>query len=203
MSPQNEDPESTKERTPGQSSPPERFAVEVCAEVPAELVRERCCDLNVLLRLSILSGLQMELESTLNLLLDFAYDIAPYERALVYFWDESKEKPKLSIARHFVEVATEGLKDGNVLNCWATRCGRPLLITQGQDAQADNVLAAARAAASTLSAWASCPWLMSNGRPQRVAQQFSTLPSFRPSVATSTKWRAIESLGFSLDSSQK
>ena len=171
MSPQNEDPESTKERTPGQSSSPERFAVEVCAELPAELVRERCCDLNVLLRLSILSGLQMELESTLNLLLDFAYDIAPYERALVYFWDESKEKPKLSIARHFVEVATEGLKDGNVLNCWATRCGRPLLISQGQDAQADNVLAAARSASALI-----LP-LMAGNQPAGTMQLFSSQPA--------------------------
>src|SRR5436305_6491512 len=119
MSPQNEDPESARERTPGQSSSPERFAVEVCAELPADLVRERCPDLNVLLRLGILGGVQMELESTLNLLLDFAHDIAPYERALVYFWDESKEKPKLSIARHFAGIATAGFKDGNVLNCWA------------------------------------------------------------------------------------
>src|SRR5690349_14197228 len=101
------DPESESSKKPSQSSTPERFAVEVCAELPADLVRDRCTDLNVLLRLSILSGLQMELESTLNLLLDFAYDIAPYERALVYFWDESKEKPRLSIARHFSGITTK------------------------------------------------------------------------------------------------
>ena len=141
------DPESAKA-----SSAPERFAVEVCAELPADLVRDRCTDLNVLLRLSILGGVQMELESSLNLLLDFAYDIAPYERALVYFWDESdiKEKPKLSIARHFSGLTTEGLGEGNVLNCWATRLGRPLLISQGQDSQADDVLQKARAASAVI-----------------------------------------------------
>src|SRR5256714_1552361 len=167
MCPQNEDPESAKAATPSQSAP-QRFAVEVCADLPAGLVAERCADLNVLLRLSILSGLQMELESTLNLLLDFAYDIAPYERALVYFWDESKEKPKLSIARHFVEAATEDLNDGNVLNCWATRCGRPLLIGQGQDAQADAVLAAARAESALI-----LP-LMAGNQPAGTMQLFSS-----------------------------
>src|SRR5438552_18311495 len=99
MSPQNEDPESTKEGIPGQSSSPERFAVEVCAELPADLARERCCDLTVLLPLSILSGVQMELQSTLNLLLDFAYHVAPYVRVLVSFWYQSREKPKRAISR--------------------------------------------------------------------------------------------------------
>src|SRR5438105_4643664 len=170
MCPENEDHESAQAANPSQSAP-ERFAVEVCADLPAGLVRERCSDLNVLLRLSILSGLQMELESTLNLLLDFAYDIAPYERALVYFWDESKEKPKLSIARHFVGVATERLNDGNVLNCWATRCGRPLLISQGQDAQADAVLAAAHAASALI-----VP-LMAGNQPAGTMQLFSSQPA--------------------------
>src|SRR5436305_1862619 len=78
---------------------------------------------------------------------------------------------KLSIARHFVEVATEGLKDGNVLNCWATRCGRPLLISQGQDAHADNVLAAAHAASALI-----LP-LMAGNQPAGTMQLFSSQPA--------------------------
>ena len=68
-----------------ESSPPEHFVVEVLSELSEGTIKRRWAAVNAILRLSMLSGLQMQLDAVLNLLCDFAAEIAPYERALVFF----------------------------------------------------------------------------------------------------------------------
>ncbi len=120
--------------------PPERFVVEVFSELNEGTVQQRWREVNVLLRLSMLTGLEMELENTLNMLLDFAADIAPYERALVYFWDEDQEQMPLRVARGAEAAGRESLARGNILNFWAAKYSRPLLVATGHNPQADALL---------------------------------------------------------------
>src|SRR6266513_1013844 len=54
------------------SDSPEKFVVEVFSELKQETVQERWREVNVLLRLSMLSGVPMQFDATLNLLCDFA-----------------------------------------------------------------------------------------------------------------------------------
>jgi diguanylate cyclase (GGDEF)-like protein len=124
------------------SGPPERFVVEVFSELHRETIQNRWQHMNVLLRLSMLTGLQMQLDATLNLVCDMAAEIASFEKALIYFWDEGQEQVQLRIVRGFKEkiTGTEGLSSGNILNFWATKYGRPLLITRGHNLQADALL---------------------------------------------------------------
>lgn len=124
------------------SCPPERFVVEVFSELQQETIENRWRHINVLLRLSMLTGLQMQLEATLNLVCDMAGEIVPFEKALIYFWDEGQEQVQLRIVRGFKEKITgsEGLSSGNVLDFWASKHGRPLLITRGYNVQADALL---------------------------------------------------------------
>lgn len=75
---------------------PDRLVVEVFSELTEDVVRERWRNVNVLLRLSMLSGLPMQLESTLNLLLDFAMDLVAHESAIVYLWDDNSERISLA-----------------------------------------------------------------------------------------------------------
>src|SRR6478752_1278060 len=65
---------------------PEGFVVEVFAELDAPTIQKRWEHVNVVLRLSMLTGLQMQLDATLNLLCDMANEIATCEKSLVYFW---------------------------------------------------------------------------------------------------------------------
>lgn len=53
------------------SCPPEIFVVEVFSELTEQSVHQRWREINVLLCLSMLSGLQMQLDGTLNMLCDF------------------------------------------------------------------------------------------------------------------------------------
>src|SRR5215831_5304263 len=82
------------------SSPPEPFVVEVFSELRAETIQKRWDDVNVILRMSMLTGLQMQLDATLNMLCDMAAEIAAFERALIYFWDEGQEVMQLRLARN-------------------------------------------------------------------------------------------------------
>src|SRR5215472_10731021 len=122
------------------SCPPERFVVEVFSELPAETIQQRWENVNVILRMSMLTGLQMQLDATLNLLCDMAAEITRFDRALVYFWDEAAELMQLRLARSVDKNAGPEIASGNVLSFWAIKYGRPLLVMRGPNLQADALL---------------------------------------------------------------
>ncbi len=122
-----------------ESSPPDRFVVEVFSEVREETVRRRWREINTILRLSILTGLPMQMEAALSMLCDFAAEIAAYDSALVYFWEETSEQMLLRATRG-VEQVSEQLSRGNILNFWVNKYGRPMLLSRGYQPQADGVL---------------------------------------------------------------
>jgi diguanylate cyclase (GGDEF)-like protein len=127
---------------PGESFAPESFVVEVFTELDEATVHERWNDVNVLLRLSILSGLQMQLEATLNMLCDFASEIVSFDLGMVYFWDEDEQRMHLRVTRSVVEMDADTYERGNILNIWAAKHARPLLVTTGLHPQADLALQA-------------------------------------------------------------
>jgi diguanylate cyclase (GGDEF)-like protein len=122
------------------SSPLERFVVEVFSELRPETIQKRWEDVNVILRMSMLTGLQMQLEATLNLLCDMTADIASFDKAMVYFWEEGRELMELRIARSVENKTSEEIATGNILNFWAIKFGRPLLVEQGHNAQSDALM---------------------------------------------------------------
>ncbi len=123
-----------------ESCPPERFVVEVFSELSSEVVQRRWREVNVVLRLSMLTGLDMQLDAALNLLCDLAGEITRFDYGLVYFWDEAGEQVQVRATRGFPQAPPDGLARGNILNFWATRYSRPLLVTRGHNVQADACL---------------------------------------------------------------
>jgi diguanylate cyclase (GGDEF)-like protein len=122
------------------SPPPEGFVAEVGSELTEETIQQRWKQVNVILRLSILAGLQMQMDATLNMICDLASEIAPHQKALVCFWNESPEQMQVRVARGFPKSSVRPQTSGNVLNLWAVKYGRPLLVTRGHHAQADALL---------------------------------------------------------------
>ena len=114
--------------------------MEVFSELCAETIQKRWKDLNVILRMSMLTGLQMQLEATLNLLCDMVAEITSFDKAMVYFWDESQELMELRTARNVDKKTAEEIASGNILNFWAIKYGRPLLVAPRHNAQADALL---------------------------------------------------------------
>jgi diguanylate cyclase (GGDEF)-like protein len=153
------------------SPPPERFVTEVFSELTAETIQRRWQHVNVILRLSMLSGLQMQLDATLRLISDLAAEIVPYEKALVCFWDESHDQMQVRIARGFPkDVPAPEVSCGNLLNLWAMKYGRPLLVSCGHHAQADALLASTGATSAI-----TVPLSLSN-RVMGSLQLFSSAP---------------------------
>ena len=131
-----------------ESCPPERFVVEVFSELAQEVMQRRWREVQVILRLAILSGLEMQLDATLNMLCDFASEIVAFDGVLVYFWDESSDQVRLQLKRGMEAASAEVFERGNILNYWATKHSRPLLVEHGHNVQADALLdAAGRASA--------------------------------------------------------
>src|SRR3569833_298017 len=124
------------------SIPPERFVVEVFSELDEATVQRRWREVNTILRLSMLGGMQIQLEATLNMLLDFAAEISYFEKSLVYFWEDDSEQVKLRLAGGLDRDQAEPFMRGNIFNFWATRFGRPLLVTAGHNLLADAALEA-------------------------------------------------------------
>ena len=122
--------------------------MEVFSELRPEIIQTRWEDVNVVLRMSMLTGLQMQLEATLNLLCDMTADIAAFDKAMVYFWDEGRELMELRIARGVEKNAGDEISSGNILNFWAIKYGRPLLVERGHNTQSDALMQALDAASA-------------------------------------------------------
>src|SRR5579884_1245511 len=160
------------------SCPPERFVVEVFSELGQETVQQRWREVNVILRLSMLSGLPMQLDAAFNMLCDFSAEVVSYDRAVVYFWEESTEQMLMRLTRGLEPRESELLTHGNILNFWASKYGRPLLVGRGYNIQADALLNQVGAESALV-----VPLLVSN-RTLGSMQVFSRAPNaFKPEDA--------------------
>ena len=111
--------------------------VEVFSEMGRETVQRRWRAINVILRMSMLAGLELQLEPALNLVCDMASEITPYDRGLVYFWDEEQQKMHLRVARNIENPNQETCDRGNLLNFWSTKFQKPLIVPKGAHEQVD------------------------------------------------------------------
>jgi diguanylate cyclase (GGDEF)-like protein len=92
----------------------------------------------------MLTGLPMRLEATLNLLCDMTAEIVAYDKAIVCLWDENQEQMQARIVRGFPESVVDAPEIGktNVLNLWALKFSRPLLVPRLQASLHSAALAA-------------------------------------------------------------
>jgi diguanylate cyclase (GGDEF)-like protein len=118
----------TLERIRANSSSPESFVVEVFSEVCQKTIQERWQAVNVIVRLSMLAGLHMQLDAALNMLSDFAAEIVPHERSIVCFRDDNSEQPQVRVVRGIESPTPDLMGLGNLLNIWAAKYSRPLLV---------------------------------------------------------------------------
>jgi diguanylate cyclase (GGDEF)-like protein len=119
---------------------PELFALDVFSELPEETIQRRWQAVNVLLRMSMLVGLEMRMEATLNLICDLAFEIVAYDRGAVFLWDEDQQIMHERVTRNMDEQDPLVYTRANVLNFWAAKTQRPLLVTQGLHQEGDALL---------------------------------------------------------------
>jgi diguanylate cyclase (GGDEF)-like protein len=119
---------------------PEQFVVQVFSEFSRETVQRRWQAINVIVRMSMLAGLELQLEPALNLVCDMASEIIPYDRSLVFFWDEEQQQMHLRVTRNLEAPDQETFARGNLLNFWTTKFQRPMIVPRGAHEQVDLLL---------------------------------------------------------------
>jgi diguanylate cyclase (GGDEF)-like protein len=134
-----------QENATGKQISPEQFVVDVCSELSQSVMQRRWRHVNVLLRLSMMAGLQMQLDSTLNLLCDYAKEMTDFDRVLVYFWNEAEEQSQLRDFHGLSETLKQSVSAGNVLDHWCMRYGKPMLVPAGAHPEADKLFSAVSA----------------------------------------------------------
>jgi diguanylate cyclase (GGDEF)-like protein len=156
--------------TMSERSIPEEFLVEVSSELPQSTVQSRWRDVNVLLRLSMMAGLQMQMDATLGLLCKYAREIARFDRVLIYFWNEVEEHSQLRDCKSLTPEIKEAYGTGNVLDYWCMKHGKPLRVNSARHPEVDKLLSAVGASSGVV-----VPVLVNN-RVMGSLQFFSRLP---------------------------
>jgi diguanylate cyclase (GGDEF)-like protein len=111
-------------------------------------LRTRAKAVNALLRLAMLAGMEMELDAAVNTFADFIAEIVPYDRILVFFWDEEQDAPRVRLARGLEGINPAQYANGNILDVWAGRFAKPMLVSAGDHADADSSLLAVQSASA-------------------------------------------------------
>ena len=114
---------------PNADSNSEAFVVPVCSELSEATVRDRWQDVNRLLRLSMMSGQQMQLDATLTTLCQLAREMTNFDAALGYFWNEKTEAFDLRTSDGIDDKLRVTQSSGNIFNLWAVKHAQPMRFT--------------------------------------------------------------------------
>jgi diguanylate cyclase (GGDEF)-like protein len=128
-----------------ESLPARSFVYEPSPELGAATMQRRWQHVNVIIRLAMLTGSQMQLEPSLKLLCELAQEIVAYSAARIYFWNEVEETMELRLKRGAIKAEGRATGRGSSLNFWAGQFAKPLMVKKGVDSVADAELAAADA----------------------------------------------------------
>jgi diguanylate cyclase (GGDEF)-like protein len=112
------------------------------ATLPPDLIRSRADHVAALLELGAMTGSQMNLSATLQVLAKFAERIVTHHAALFYFWKESEERSLLRAHPGIEPCQREKMLYGNVLDFRVRQHGRAMLVSAGGDPDCDEVLQA-------------------------------------------------------------
>lgn len=126
---------------PAADSNSESFVVPVCAELAQETIRERWRDVNRLLRLSMMSGQQMQVDATLAILCEQAREMIAFDGALAYFWSEKEDRFNLRSCIRTDEKLHAAQAPGNLFNLWSVKHGQPMLFPFGRSLTVSALLA--------------------------------------------------------------
>jgi diguanylate cyclase (GGDEF)-like protein len=117
--------------------PPEAV-IEVVSEPRVELFAPHLGGLTGLLRMALLSGTEMTLPTSLNLVLDISQSVVHSDGELVIYSNPSDLGSHMQIHRG---MSPPPSPEQNLLHAWVGRMGKPLVASRGMDATMDLFLA--------------------------------------------------------------
>lgn len=118
---------------------PARAIVEVLREPSAALFQRHHRALSTLLRMALLSGMDLTSRAMLHRLLDISQTVVPSHRQLIIFGNSSDPASRNQLGHHF-DPPSPPDREANLLHQWTTRVGKPVLVGLGLDAAMDGYL---------------------------------------------------------------
>ena len=118
---------------------PEQFVVEVASDPTLENFAHRLQDLVLLLRMAILSGMDMTTSTILQLSADVAERMRWADRQLLIFTGSPGQEPSEQVARGFEGLELPPL-EANLLAAWCGRAGKPIMAWRGAHPELDAFL---------------------------------------------------------------
>jgi diguanylate cyclase (GGDEF)-like protein len=86
--------------------------------------------MNVLLRMTKITGSHPDIELSLSTLMDLAAEIVPYDWGLFYIWDDDIGSLQLKVSRGVDKAFPLLLEKGNLIACWTFEHSKPIFIAQ-------------------------------------------------------------------------
>lgn len=127
---------------PQQRRVPPQAVIEVVSEPSPELFAHHLAGLTGLLRMALLSGMEMTLPTSLNLVVDVAQTMVRADAELVIYAAPNDAASRMQVHRG-LEPAPPA-EEENLLHAWVGDSGKPLLVSTGLDAAMDEFLARLR-----------------------------------------------------------
>jgi len=118
---------------------PPQAVVEVYSEPTPDLLAQRLTAVTALLRMALLSGMEMALPTAMHLMLDMCGQIVSSDRQLVVLSGDREHLPRLQVARQFDSEKPPEIEN-NLLHHWVMLTAKPLLVQTGLDADMDQFL---------------------------------------------------------------
>ena len=118
---------------------PPQAIVEVLSEPTRELFEGNFEALTSLLRLALLSGIELTLPTALHLLLDMSQSVVSSQRQMIIFTDRRDPEARLQVSRHFEPALVPDI-EANLLHRWAGHVGKPLVVQRQMNAEMDQYL---------------------------------------------------------------
>ena len=118
---------------------PAQAVVEALSEPTPELFDQNPGALTSLLRMALLSGMELTLPTVLHLLLDVAQSMIASDRQIVIFADRHDRGTPSQVGRHFDPPSLPERND-NLLHAWTGYAGKPLLVGPGLNPDMDAFL---------------------------------------------------------------
>lgn len=118
---------------------PQQTVVEVVSEPSPELFVHNPPALTSLLRVALLSAVELTLPTALHLLLDVSHTVVDSDRQLIVFQEPNNASGRLQMGRNFESLQPPD-PASNLLHAWVGRTGKPIVASLGLEPAVDEYL---------------------------------------------------------------
>ena len=118
----------------------ERFVVNVAPEIDSRSAESLIRKLNVLLRASMIYSLRLEMNTALKVILDLARELADFEKAIFYLYDEDEKTFYPALFEGFGDSLPASCRHGNPFVEWTVENRLPIRVEEVDSKELESLV---------------------------------------------------------------